>query len=107
MGPAKSRSATGHRKRTPARAPREKTGLRGPVGPPGPAGPVGPAGPKGTSGLTHTKDIRDLSEQIAQIHNELKIQLMRIAQIQAQLDRLASGLSPESSHPPDPDVRRH
>lgn len=60
-------------------------GARGPIGPAGPAGPRGPAGPD------HTKAIIALQHQVAQIVRELQTQLTRIAQIQAQLDHVASG----------------
>ena len=67
-----------------AKRPAVARGPRGKVGPRGPAGPKGPPG-------NHAKEIRRLSAQIEQVVRELQIQLARIAQIQAQLDRLATG----------------
>ena len=37
----------------------------------------------------------DLAAQVAEVVKELQLQLTRIAQIQAQLDRLATGEPPE------------
>ena len=82
------------------------------IGPRGKTGATGPAGPPGRPGADHTKAIADLSGEVTQVMNrlsahanqintlaaqaadlakELQIQLTRIAQIQAQLDRLANG----------------
>lgn len=68
---------------------RRKTGPRGPRGKQGPAGPPGPP-------ANHTKALAALAEHVDQIARELAVQLTRIGQIQAQLDRLASGLPPEA-----------
>jgi hypothetical protein len=68
---------------------------RGPRGPRGKTGPRGKAGPEGPPGHSHTREIARLSAAIHEIVKELHIQLTRIAQIQAQLDRLASGQPPE------------
>ena len=71
------------------RTPRTLAGPRGPRGRTGPQGPTGPAGPAANGELTR------LSSQVAVIVQELQTQLTRIAQIQVQLDRLATGESPE------------
>jgi hypothetical protein len=57
-----------------------------------PRGLRGPQGPKGTNG----ESIARLVAQMNQVLGELQVQLTRIAQLQAQLDRLASGQSPEA-----------
>ena len=75
---------------------KKETGLRGLRGK---AGRVGPAGPKGPPG-NHTKEIARLSAQMDQVVRELQVQLSRIAQIQAQLDRLGRG---QSIHPDAPE----
>jgi len=53
-------------------------GPRGHVGRPGTVGPAGPAGPAG----------RDHTNRIDRINRELEVQLVRIGQLQAELDRL-------------------
>ena len=68
------------------RHPSAPTGRRGPRGKPGPAGPPGPP----ANGELHA-----LAAHVAEIVKELHTQLTRIAQIQAQLDRLATGQPPE------------
>jgi hypothetical protein len=68
------------------------TKLTGPRGPRGKAGRAGPAGPAANG------ELRRLAAQVNEVVTELQVQLTRIAQIQAQLDRLASGHSPESKH---------
>jgi hypothetical protein len=72
----------------------ERRGPRGTTGPRGPRGKTGPAGPPGHN---HTAEIARLAASVNEIVKELHVQLMRIAQIQAQLDRLASGQPPASS----------
>jgi hypothetical protein len=67
----------------------------------GKTGPRGPAGPPGKRGPNHTAEIAALSAQISAIVKELQIQLMRIAQIQAQLDRLAHGHEPVPADDPE------
>ena len=59
------------------------------VGPRGPRGKIGPPGPPANGAL------KVLAEQVSQIAKELHLQLTRIAQIQAQLDRLSTGQTPE------------
>jgi Collagen triple helix repeat (20 copies) len=79
---------------TGARGLRGKTGATGPVGHRGKiglTGPVGPMGPAGAPGADHSKAITTLQGQLANVSQELQTQLTRIAQIQAQLDRVASG----------------
>ena len=48
----------------------------------GPAGPAGPAGP------SHSKQIAAIAEQLADLARQLQTQLVRIAQIQAELGHL-------------------
>ena len=59
----------------------------------GKTGPVGPQGPAGAPGRNHTNEIATLSAQVEQLVKELQTQLTRIAQIQAQLDHIATGQS--------------
>jgi hypothetical protein len=63
------------------------TGARGATGPRGHIGARGPAGRRGPTGAIHTLDIARLTMQMADIVKEPQIQLTRIAQLQAQLDR--------------------
>src|SRR5262245_52887422 len=70
------------------RGPRGLTGRQGKQGQSGPQGKQGPPGPP-------NGELKRLSSQVAEIVKELQTQLTRIAQIQAQLDRLATGQSPE------------
>ena len=72
-------------KAKPAAGPREPRGRTGRTGARGLQGPAGPSA---------NGDLR-LSSQVSEIVKELQTQLTRIAQIQAQLDRLATGQSPE------------
>ena len=60
-----------------------------PLVPRGRRGKTGPQGPQGPPGRDNSQEIRVLSAQVAQIVKELQTQLVRIAQIQAQLDHLA------------------
>ena len=73
---------------------RGKTGATGRVGAIGPMGPAGPAGPPDQS---QSKAIKALSEQVAEMVRQLQTQLVRIAQIQAQLDHL-TGVEPLRPH---------
>ena len=54
---------------------------RGPRGHVGRPGVVGPAGPSGPAGPNHTIDID-------RIHRELEVQLVRIGELQADLDKV-------------------
>jgi len=78
-------------------------GNRGARGKSGRRGPIGPAGPAGPAGVDHAGQIARLTAQVGQLVKELRIQLMRIAQIQVQLDRLASGqgVEPHDRRRPD------
>lgn len=80
------------RRRSQAQKP---SGRRGPRGKTGAAGATGPAGPPGHN---HTNEIALLSAQMDQVVRELRVQLTRIAQIQAQLDHLALGVPRPSPH---------
>ena len=54
-------------------------------------------GARGPRGPVSSKDhhlIVTLSAQMNEVLKELQVQLLRIAQIQAQLDRIAAGQSP-------------
>jgi len=77
------RSKAGARGATGARG---ASGARGPTGVPGATGATGPPGPPGPD---HAADIAALAAQVASVVSELQVQLTRIGQIQAQLDRLA------------------
>lgn len=68
---------------------KQQTGPRGLRGRTGPAGPVGPPGPASSG------EIRKLAAQVNEVVRELQVQLTRIAQIQAQLDRLSGGQASE------------
>jgi hypothetical protein len=70
---------------------RGRRGPRGKVGPPGKMGPRGLRGP--ASSADHVEVIR-LSAQMNDVMKELRVQLTRIAQIQAQLDHFAAGQPP-------------
>jgi hypothetical protein len=72
-----------------ARAKRGTRGTSGPAADIGPTGPQGPRGPRGPAGRSHTSEIAALTDQVEVLVRELKTQLIRIAQIQAQLDHLA------------------
>src|SRR5262245_38094268 len=77
-----------------AKAPRANTRstlIRGPRGRTGHIGPRGPVGPAGPAGKDYESEIALLVSQVAELEKALQIQLTRIGQIQAQLDRLASG----------------
>jgi hypothetical protein len=80
-------------KRRPRSKPIPVSGPRGPRGKPGPPGPPGDG------------DVKKLAAQVEEIVKELQVQLTRIAQIQSQLDRLASGQPPEhtAEHRDGPD----
>ena len=52
-------------------------------------------------------DLKGLSDQVAQIAQELQAQLTRITQIQAQLDRLAGGQAPNRRDPRAADRVQH
>lgn len=55
----------------------------------GPRGRTGPVGPPGASG---NGEVKKLAAQMADVVQELQTQLTRIAQLQMQLDRLATGM---------------
>ena len=69
-------------------------GKTGPRGPRGKTGPAGPAGPPGDG------EVAKLAAQVNAVVKELQTQLTRIGQIQMQLDRFASGQSPEPEGEP-------
>jgi hypothetical protein len=83
--------------------PKGPRGKRGPIGATGSVGPAGPAGPAAFDG----GELVRLEAQIAEILKELQIQLTRIAQMQAQLDRLASGQAAESRNRRTTDQPKH
>ena len=59
----------------------------------GPRGPRGKPGPRGPAGAV-TGHLARLAVQLEEVVKELQTQLTRIAQMQSQIDRLASGESP-------------
>jgi hypothetical protein len=65
-------------KRETQRGPRGRVGPQGRVGR---SGNVGPAGPPGPAGRNHVTEIE-------RINRELEVQLVRIGQLQAELDRV-------------------
>lgn len=67
-------------------------GRRGKTGATGRTGPVGPQGPPG---VDQSEDIARLSAQVEVLAGELRTQLVRIGQLQAQLDRLVTARSSE------------
>ena len=67
------------------------------AGPRGPRGKTGRTGATGPAGAPANGALERLTAQVAEIVKELQTQLMRIAQIQLQLDRLATGQFPEST----------
>jgi hypothetical protein len=69
----------------------------------GPRGLQGKTGPAGRPGRNHTAEIAILAAQVATLIKELQTQLIRIGQLQAQLDRVASGHSPQPE-PPSPET---
>ena len=66
-------------------------------------GPRGPRGRRGPPGRPANGELRRLAAQVAEVVKELQLQLTRIGQMQAQLDRLATGQSPD---PPRRDRQR-
>ena len=60
----------------------------------GPRGKVGPSGPRGPAGANHKREIAALCAHVDEIVKSLRVQVQRIAQIQLQLDRLATGETP-------------
>jgi hypothetical protein len=75
------------------RGPRGRRGLRGKEGKPGRASGSG-------TGSAHARLLMQLSQQMERVVRELQTQLTRIAQLQSQIDRLATGA------PPGPERRR-
>jgi len=71
---------------------------RGPRGKSGPRGSTGPTGPAGPASADQTGQIATLTAQVGALVKELRIQLTRIGQIQAQLDRLVNGQTAASAH---------
>ena len=76
-----------------------------PAGPRGPRGRTGPPGLPGPPGPNHTSEIGVLSAQVAEVIRELQVQLTRIEQIQAQLDQVARGETPQPIALRDSDAR--
>ena len=93
------------RKQTPKR--RARTGPTGPQGPAGPTGATGATGERGAAGTDHTSEITMMRAQIDQLVKELQTQLTRIGQLQAQLDRVESGRSPEPQNRRSTDRVQH
>ena len=75
------------------RSRRKQARVKGPRGPRGKTGRPGPPGKAGNG------TVALLAAQMEQIVKELHTQLIRIGQIQAQLDQLASGQAPLSFEP--------
>ena len=76
---------------------RKRLTLKGPKGPQGRARTRGGAAAARPNG-NHTRAIAGLSAQVEQIVKELQVQLTRIAQLQAQLDRV---VREQDTEPPE------
>jgi uncharacterized coiled-coil protein SlyX len=90
-GPAARRGRQGRTGLTGATGPRGSRGAKGTAGATGPVGPAGPPGP------SHGTQIAALSQQVEELVRQLRTQLTRIAQIQAQLDHLTNRIEGEPS----------
>lgn len=88
---AKSRVRSGQRGQRGARGAAGKTGARGQVGPAGPAGPAGPTGPVGPK-LDRADVLAMVEDQFTVIRKQLETQLIRMSQIQQQLDQIHSAV---------------
>ena len=98
---AKRRPSTTKDSRRPTKNLTSRRGPRGKTGATGLTGPAGPAGPD------HAQEITVLSAQVGQLVRELQVQLTRIAQIQAQMDHLASGQAAEPQNRRASDQTEH
>ena len=103
-----ARQSTGRRGTKGAQGPRGGVGLTGPAGPPGPPGIEGRRGVTGARGATGRpggitkasrkptiRMIEHLDREMSTVHKALETQLIRIAQIQQQLDELRARVSAE------------
>jgi hypothetical protein len=103
-----ARRLTGRRGAKGAQGQRGGVGLTGPAGPPGPPGiegmrgATGARGATGRSGVTTKASrkptirmIEHLNREMSTVHKALETQLIRIAQIQQQLDELRARVSAE------------
>ena len=71
-----------------SRGPTGKTGLTGARGPIGPAGPAGATGPK----LQRADVLAMVDDQFTEIRGQLNTQLVRMGQIQQQLDMIHAAI---------------
>ena len=101
---------------------KQKRGPRGLRGIPGPPGPIGPAGKRGATGQrgaqgkvgqagslsrSDRRDILNIVEgQIDDIHQELGIQMKRMAQLQTQVDDLRTKVRRLTGTPGEADTLR-
>jgi hypothetical protein len=69
---------------------RGEKGIRGERGARGKRGARGPQGPPGVL----NGELAKMADQMERVVEELHTQLMRIAQMQAQIDRMAAGAAP-------------
>jgi uncharacterized protein YukE len=69
------------------------------IGPRGRRGKTGATGPAGPAGYDHQNEIAVLSAHVAELVTELQAQLTRIAQLQAQLDKLTGHAQPAPRRP--------
>lgn len=74
------------------KAARPAAGGRRSIGPRGRTGPRGPAGPPGIDSTSH---LAQLTAQVELLVRELQTQLIRIGQLQAQLDQVAGSQASE------------
>ena len=93
---AKRRASQSRTADKPGRGLRGKQGPRGATGREGPTGPAGPTGPPGPIGASQSSELDALKRQVADLVEHLKTQLVRIGQIQVQLDQLTRGQSSEA-----------
>ena len=79
------------------RSPPPPSTAQGPRGPRGRRGDQGKQGPRGpTATRIESAVLNQLLTQMETVVRELQTQLTRIAQMQAQIDRLATGEPPQS-----------
>jgi hypothetical protein len=94
MASRKRKQEAGSKGAKGTRGPQGKRGLRGERGLQGRRGPVGRAGKRGRKGVRgphsewQREMLRSIEERFDDVYRQLDIQLKRISQIQADIDRL-------------------
>jgi hypothetical protein len=84
------RGPRGQRGKRGERGARGQEGKQGQKGEPGERGERGPQGPPAVL----NGELAQMADKMEQVVQELQTQLLRIAQMQAQIDRMASGAAP-------------